>query len=122
MDGRLIAVTPAATHVDYEGYAVEGDGSGAASVVNAATDVPIGVIVSGQATTGKSAIALPGSRCRVKLNGTVKALDRLQVESNGTFIKDAGSGARVVCGIAMQDGVAGDLIEAEFLQGVAYAS
>ena len=123
MDAKLlIAVTPAADQTDKEGYAVEGNGSGAASVCNAATDMVIGVIVSGAATTGKSVIALPGSIANVKLGGTVKALDRLQVESDGTCIKDAGSGARAVFAMALQDGVENDLASALILAPIAYAS
>ena len=114
MDNRIIPVTPAASHVGKEGYAVVADGAGAAAVSTSGTDLPIGPIVSGSDTTGKSSVALPGSRVPVKLGGTVKALDPLKLHTDGTYIKNA-AGARTICAVAMQDGVAGDLCEAFIL-------
>ena len=109
MESLLVPATPAATQEGYEGYAVIGSGSGTVAVVTAATDLLIGVIASGATTSGKSSIALPGSIVPVKLGGTAKKFDRLQIEAAGTWIKNAGTGARVVGAILLEDGVIGDM-------------
>ena len=108
MEQKLISATAGATHTDYEGYFVEASGTGTVTICNAATDRPSGVIVSGAASGSEDTIALPGSEALVKLNGTVKKHDEIQVESNGTVIKNAGSGGRVVVGQMLESGVSGD--------------
>lgn len=121
MESFIIAVTPAATHVGKEGYAVVANGSGAAAVSNSGTDLPIGPVVSGSDTTGRSTVALPGAIAPVKLGGTVKALDLLKLHTDGTYIKDA-AGARTVCARALQDGISGDLCPAHIMAPIPYAS
>jgi len=109
MDQILVSATAGAAHTDKEGYFVEASGSATVTVCNAATDRPCGVIVSGAASGSEDTIALPGSEALVKLNGTVKKHDEIQIESDGTVIKNAGSGGRVVVGQMLESGVSGDL-------------
>lgn len=114
----ILPIEPNETHVDKEGYAVKAS-SGKAALLTGATDLPIGVILEGSATTGKSSVALCAGglkgTIRVKLGaspGTVALGTNLQVESGGTFIADAGSGSRVVCAQACESGSAGEFVEA----------
>jgi hypothetical protein len=116
-----ISVTPNETHVDKEGLAVK-PSSGKAALVTAATDIPIGVIVAGQATTGRSTVALPGSIAQVLLAGTVAENALLQTDGNAAFVTNAGSGNRVIFAIARQAGISGDLIEALIISPVYFAS
>lgn len=120
----IFKATPAADHSEKEGYFVEGT-LASVSVCNAATDIPLGVIVQGEATTGQDSIAVCGGNvgtCHVKLTGTVAQGAFLQLTATGTVITDAGTGARVVVARAMEAGVTGDLIEAVLLNPVAYAA
>jgi hypothetical protein len=119
---NLIAATAGADHSDKEGYFVEASGTGTVTVCNAATDRPAGVIVSGAASGSEDSIALPGGEALVKLNGTVKKHDEIQIESNGTVIKNAGSGARTVVGQMLEGGVAGDLKRAFLYAPQTFAS
>jgi hypothetical protein len=106
---NLISATAGADHTGKEGYFVEASGTGTVTVANAATDRPCGVIVSGAESGSEDSIALPGGEALVKLNGTVKKHDEIQIESDGTVIKNAGSGSRVVVGQMLEGGVSGDL-------------
>lgn len=114
----LVAATPAADQRDKEGYLVNltsVSGVLTSTVSSSATVVAEGVILEGQNTAGKSTIGIHGAlsgTVRVKLSGTVSAGDKLQQAADGTLVTDAASGARVVVGVALEDGVSGDLIEA----------
>lgn len=114
----LVAATPAADQRDKEGYLVNltsVSGVLTSTVSSSATVVAEGVILEGQNTTGKSTIGIHGAlsgTVRVKLSGPVSAGDKLQQAADGTLVTDAGTGARAVVGIALEDGVSGDLIEA----------
>lgn len=113
-----MAATPAADQRDKEGYLVNltsVSGVLTSTVSSSATVVAEGVILEGQNTTGKSSIGIHGAlggTVRVKLSGAVSAGDKLQQAADGTLVTDAGTGARVVVGVALEDGVSGDLIEA----------
>lgn len=119
----IVPMTPAADHSTKAGYFVE-NSSGNASVVNATTDLPIGVIVDGETTSGKSSIALMNfsGTVHVKLSGTVNANALLQLANDGTVVTDAETGARVIVARALEAGVSGDLIEAAFYGPLVYAS
>jgi hypothetical protein len=109
----LLALVPAADHSEKVGYFVEFS-SGTASVVNATTDKPIGVIVDGETTSGSDTIALsnfPGV-VKVKLSGAVTQGDFLTVANDGTVITDAGTGSRIQVARALETGVSGDLVNA----------
>lgn len=115
-NNAIIALTPTADHSDKEGYFVE-NSSGSAAIVNATTDIPLGVILDGEDTSGKSSIALAGGfsgTCYVKTSGAIAFGALLQLANDGTVITDAGTGARVIVGRKVDAGTctSGDLIEA----------
>lgn len=121
-DSAIIALTPTADQTSSRGYFVEAS-SGSAAIVNAATDLPIGVIVDGQPTTGKSTIAVGiGLLVKVKVTGTspgtINLGTYLTVKNDGTVQADAGSGNRVQVARAMESGAANELIDAVLLQPV----
>lgn len=109
----IIALTPAADYTTKEGYTVN-VASGTATLSTSATTPVRGVILEGAATTGKATVGILGSfegTAKGKLSGTVTAGDRLQQAADGTLVTDAGTGSRVIVGVAIEDGVSGDLIE-----------
>lgn len=110
----ILALTPSADQTLLEGYFVE-VAAGVASVVNAATDIPLGVILDGEDVDGKSSIAVAGGfagTCKVKLSGAVSQGDLGQLAADGTVITDSGAGARVIVCRFLEDGVADELVEA----------
>jgi hypothetical protein len=116
----IIPITPAADHSGKEGYAVK-IVSGEAALVTNISDAPIGVIVEGADTDGKDSVALIGAGLTgtvlVKLGtspGTVNLGTYLEIKSDGTFKADAGTSG-TVCAVALESGVAGELIEAALL-------
>lgn len=119
--GGVVPATPAADQRDKEGYLVglsSVSGVLTATISSSATTPVEGVILDGQNTTSKSSIGLPGAlggTVRLKLSGSVSAGDYLTQAADGTVVTDAGSGSRVIVGIALEDGVSGDLVEAVFL-------
>lgn len=126
MEQGVIALTPTADHTDSRGYFVEAS-SGSAAIVNAATDIPLGVIVDGQPTTGKSSIAVsPGLIVKVKVTGTspgtINLGTFLTVKNDGTVQADGGSGARVQVARALESGAANELIDAVLITPVSFAS
>ena len=112
-DADKISIEAAASHADKEGYFVTANGSGKSALVTGATDRALGVIVSGAASGSEDSVALPGSRALVKLSGTVKKGDEVQLAADATVLKNAGSGGRVVVGIMLEAGVSGDLKNAK---------
>lgn len=123
-ESLLQTVTSAADFTDKEGYAVE-VAAGAVTIINAATDVPFGVITYGTTVGGHNCIALPGNVVRVKLDttpGTVVMGTKLQVTAAGKAIADAGTGARVVYAQALESGAANELIIARLLEPVVSAA
>jgi hypothetical protein len=121
----IIPITAAADHTGKEGYFVE-IATGKAAVVNAATDIPLGVIVQGDVADGKDSIAVPGGLAgtvKVKLGGDVTAIGAfLTVTADGDVIADAGSGARVQVARALETGADTELIEAVLINPVSIAS
>ncbi|MCW5558813.1 MAG: hypothetical protein KIT22_13415 [Verrucomicrobiae bacterium] len=116
----ILPFTPAADQTGQEGLFVEVAG-GNVSVVNAATDVPLGVILEGRPTTGKSSIGLSdgglAGTAKVKLAatpGTVVLGAYLVLDGTtlGAVKLDPGTGARVRVARALEAGAAGELIEA----------
>jgi hypothetical protein len=110
--------TPAADQTNSRGLFVE-NSSGNVAIVNAATDVPVGVIVDGQPTTGKSAVALCGSGAIVKVKcaataGTIVLGTYLTLDGTtlGAVAADAGTGARVRVARALEAGANNALIDA----------
>lgn len=119
----ILSMTPGADHSDYEGYFVELT-AGNPTVCNAATDVPFGIILDGEPTTGVDSIGVCGGNfgpARVKLSGVVAKGADLQLAADGTCVTDALAGARVIVAKALEAGVSGDLIEAVILTPVQYS-
>lgn len=109
----VIPLTPNETHVAKEGYLVTIAGD-VASLSASATTVARGVILEGQATTGQSSVGILGALAgtvRLKASGAITKGDRVQQHTDGSVVTDAGTGARVVVGVALETGVSGDLIE-----------
>lgn len=116
----IIALTPAATMVDKEGYGctISGD---TATIGASATVICTGIILEGAATTGKASVGIIGALggpVRVKLGGAVTKGAALVQHTDGSWITDPGSGARVKSWIALESGASGQLIEAANLTPV----
>lgn len=117
----LISLEPAADHSEKSGYFCSIDSAGKAALVAAATTLPTGVIVDGEATTGRDTVACHnyGGTVLVKLGGAVSAGDRLELTADGDVIEDSGSGARVIVATALEDGADTELIEAFLISPIA---
>lgn len=119
----IIAMTPGADHSEKEGYFVKLS-AGDPIVCNSAADVPFGVIIDGEATSGQDTIGVSGGMActaHVKLSGSVAKGADLQLHTDGSCVTDGLDGARVIVAKALEDGVTGDLIEAVILTPVQYA-
>lgn len=110
---KIITMVTAATSVGKEGYGYTMTG-GTATIGASATVHHKGICIVGAASPTKATFALAGSEEPVylKLSGTVTEGDYLQQAADGTYVVDAGSGARVVGAIALEAGISGDLIRA----------
>jgi hypothetical protein len=120
-----LALTPTADQSDLEGYFVEVSGANVA-VCNAATDIPLGVIIDGEPTTGKSTIAVSGAfggivtvKVAATSPGTINRGTYLTLRADGTVQADAGSGARVRVARALESAAAGELVQAVLVEPVA---
>jgi hypothetical protein len=117
-DKALLALTPTTDQSALEGYFVEASGLNVA-VVNSAADIPLGVIIDGEGTDGKSTIALSESFAgivTVKVTGTAPGtINRgtyLTLKADGTVQADAGTGSRVQVARALESAVANELVQA----------
>ena len=98
--------------------------SGEAILVTAATDKPFGVILEGADDGEMVSVAVCGGNVgtlHVAAGGIIAAGAYCQLEAEGDVITDSGAGARVVCAIALQAAVDGQLIEALAITPVTYA-
>lgn len=114
----------AADHSTKRGYFVELS-AGKASIVNATTDVPYGLILDGEEAGGQDAIAISGGNVgtvRVKVGGAVAKGALGQLQNDGSVITDAGTGARVLVCKFMEAGAADELVEAIIFLPVVIAS
>jgi hypothetical protein len=120
----VIPMTPNEDHTGKEGYAVKVS-SGKAALVTGDTDTPLGVILDGETTAGKSAVAVADAcagTVRVKLDatpGTVAIGTYLTITSTGTF--KAAVSTKTQCARALESGAANELIEAVLHRPVAAA-
>ena len=114
----VLAQTPAADYKLYKGYLVTL--AAGVATVNASTSVLSKCVIievndttAGFASEKVSVALLCASKGTVpmRLGGTVAAGAFVAQYSDGTVITDAGSGARVIVGIACEGGVAGELVE-----------
>lgn len=124
---QVIPITPSADHTGKEGYFVDLS-SGEAVISATATVAPFGLILEGQKTTAKDAIALPGvsGTVKVKVTGTSPgtiALGSVLIlaPEDGTAKLDEGTAARVQVAVALEAGAANELIEARLIEPVVIA-
>ncbi len=109
----IIPLTPAADQTAKLGYAVDVSGD-TATVSSSATTAVLGLILEGGDTDEQSSVGILGAICgtvRLKASGTITKGARVQQAADGTVVTDAGSGSRVVIGVALEDAVSGDLFE-----------
>lgn len=116
----IIALTPATDLTGKEGYGctIAGD---TATIGASATVINTGIILEGGATTDKISVGIIGALgapVRVALGGTVTKGDALIQKNDGTWITDPATGNRVKSFIALESGVATQLIEAANLTPV----
>ncbi len=119
----ILAMTPGADHSQKEGYFVKLS-SGNPIVCTAATDVPFGIIIEGENTSGQDSIGVLGGNLpivHVKTSGNVSKGNYLQLAADGSVVADVGSGARVIVGRAIEDGVSGELVQAIVFNPIVYA-
>jgi len=113
-DNAIFAMTPAADQTGKEGYAVKVVAGEAA--ISTAHNGNFGVILDGETTSGKSTVAsMAGASGTVKVKlgatpGTVVMGSLLMVHTDATWKLHTGSNN--VCAVAIEDGVATNLIEA----------
>jgi hypothetical protein len=118
-ESKIVSATSAADLTGKEGWFVEGT-LAAATIVNAVTDNPYGVITVGELAAGRSSVALMGYAGTVKVKvdatpGTIVFGTQLKITATGTVTQYAGTGAAVVVAVALESGAANELIEAVLL-------
>lgn len=125
----VIALTPAADYSAKKGYLV--DIAGDTATASTSGTVPAkGVILEGNETTAgyateKVSVGILGAclgTVQMRLGGAVTKGAQVTQHTDGTVITDAGSGARVGVGIALETGVAGENIEVAPITPRIYAS
>ena len=117
-DNAIIPQTPAANMSDKKGYLVTIDGD-EATLSASATTVANGVVIEPNDTAAgyaaeKVSVAILGAvkgTVPMRCGGSITAGARVQQHTDGTILTDAGTSARVIVGVALQDGVAGENIE-----------
>lgn len=92
-----------------QGYAAKYDAG--LNVCSAITDLIVGIITRGGDTTDLTTEACVLGECDVLLGGTVTAGQRIQPHTDGTLVVSAASSSSE-CGIALESGVAGDIVKA----------
>ena len=88
---------------------------GKAILVTAATDIPFGVVIDGAESGSMASIAVCGGNVgtlHISAGGTIAQGAYMQLEAEGDVITDAGTGARVIVGVALEAATDGALIEA----------
>ena len=110
----ILRLTPATDCSDKEGYGVTIAGD-VATLGASATVINRGIILEGGTVAQGISVGILGAMAgtaHVKLSGAVTKGDKLQQAADGTWVTDTGAGARVCSLIALETGIAGDLIEA----------
>lgn len=120
----ILALLCAADLTGLEGYFVEPNGTGV-SVVNAATDIPLGCITEGRPIGGQNSVAIGDGglkgTVKVKLSAAAGAVVLgsylvLDGSTLGAVKLDPGAGARVRVARALQAGANNELIEAVLIK------
>jgi hypothetical protein len=99
-----------ATLVGAEGYSVKATSGKVEKSANSA--LAIGVVRVGAAVGANAEIAMPGDIAPVLLAGTVYKGSVLAIDSNSKFAASTPSDGDIIGAIAMEGGVAGDLVDA----------
>lgn len=102
-----------ATLVGAEGYSVKATSGKVSKSANSA--LAIGVVRVGAAVGAMAEIAMPGDIAPVILAGTVYKGDKLAIDSNSKFAASTPSDGDIIGAIAMEGGVAGDLVDAKIV-------
>lgn len=95
------------------GYLVK-ESSGTVAVNDSASAVALGVVLSGEVAAKDSAIGVLGAiagTVKLKTSGAITKFNRVQQAADGTVVADAGTGSRVIVGVALESAASGDLIE-----------
>lgn len=107
-----------ATLVGAEGYSVKA--SSGKVLKSANSTLAIGVVRVGAAVGAKADIAMPGDIAPVILAGTVSAGDLLAIDSNSKFAAATPSDGDIIGAVALEAGVAGDLVDALIVKAHRY--
>jgi hypothetical protein len=107
-----------ATLVGAEGYSVKA--SSGKVLKSANSTLAIGVVRVGAAVGAKADIAMPGDIAPVLLAGTVAAGDILAIDSNSKFAASTPTDGDIIGAVAMEAGVAGDLVDALIVKAHRY--
>lgn len=92
-----------------------------ATLSASATVVAKGVVLDGGTTSNKSSIGILGAlsgNVYMKAGGTILAGAFVQQNSDETVVTDAGTGARVLVGVAIEGASSGDLFEVAPFAGI----
>src|SRR4051812_16185019 len=110
----ILPFTPSADHTDKEGYLV--NVALEIATISASAAVPVtGIILEGRPVAGKSAIGMLGALpapVGLRASGVIAKGAEVQQAADGTVVTDAGAGARLIVGTALEGAVAGQLFEA----------
>lgn len=107
-----------ATLVGAEGYSVKA--SSGKVLKSANSTLAIGVVRVGAAVGAKADVAMPGDIAPVILAGTVSAGDLLAIDSNSKFAAATPSDGDIIGAVALEAGVAGDLVDALIVKAHRY--
>jgi len=110
----VAATCGATTLVDKEGYSVKA--SSGLVELSANSVLAIGVVRVGAAAAAPVDVAMPGDTAPVLLSGTVYKGDILAIDSNSKFAASTPSNGDIIGAIALEDGVSGDLINAQIVK------
>jgi len=125
----IVSRTPAADYTTKRGY-LGSSSAGTFTISSSATTKVTGVILDGNQTTAnyateKISVGILGATAGtvpMRLSGTVVEGAFVQQSTDGTVVTDAGSGARVLVGVALESGGTGENIEVAPITPVYYAS
>ena len=103
-----------ATLVGAEGYSVKATSGKVEKSANSA--LAIGVVRVGAAVGSMAEIAMPNDIAPVLLSGTVYKGSVLAIDSDSKFAASTPSDGDIIGAIAMEGGVAGDLVDARIVK------
>ena len=99
--------------------------NGKAVSIAAATDSPFGVVIEGAAANEMAGVAVCGGNAgtlHIVAAGNITKGSYCQMTAAGKIIADSGTGARIICAIALEAGTEDQLIEAVLLTPITHAA